>query len=99
MILFIESEKEITFIMKFILNDIYDQAGNNPKFIPVLFPHGKEDYVPSILKCSTIYKMPIDFNNLRRRVFQTEKYKLAPPPTVRPKITPKIIGAKKGFFK
>ena len=85
--------------MKFILNEIYDLAGNNPKFIPVLFPHGKEDFVPSVLKSATIYKMPVDFANLRRRVFGIEKYKLAPLPATRPKIAPKVIGAKKGFFR
>ncbi|XP_066910288.1 uncharacterized protein [Clytia hemisphaerica] len=91
--------KEVSFIMKFILNEIYDLAGNNPKFIPVLFPHGKEDFIPSVLKSATTYKMPVDFDNLRRRVFGIEKYKLAPLPATRPKIIPKVIGAKKGFFR
>jgi len=34
----------------------------------------------------------LDFDNLKRRVFGIEKYKLAPLPATRPKMKPKTIG-------
>lgn len=74
----LEKAKDISFIMNMILKEIYTAGGINAKFIPVLFPHGDEDIVPCILKCATIYKMGHDLDNLKRRVFKEEKYKLAP---------------------
>lgn len=83
--------------MNIILKEIYEAGGINAKFVPVLF-HGTEAVVPSVLKCATMYKMPHDFDNLKRRVFKEEKYKLAPMPSKRPKITPKVIGSGNGLL-
>jgi SEFIR domain. len=91
-IFYLDNGKEVSFISKFILREIFENSGNNPKYIPVLLPHSYEYHVPSILKNSTIYKMPLDFDNLKRRVFGIEKYKLAPLPATRPKMKPKTIG-------
>lgn len=94
-----DSAKEVAFTMNHILKEIFENAGKNGKFIPVLMPHGKEEDVPLILKGSTIYKMKTDFNDLRRRVFGIEKYKLAPLPATRPNMKPKIIGSGNGLLK
>ena len=64
--------------MKLILDEIYVNGGANAKYIPVLMPKSTEENVPFILKCSTIYKLRQDYDNLVRRVQGIEKYKLAP---------------------
>lgn len=94
-----EKVKEVSFIMKLILDDIFDKAGVNAKYIPVLMPKHNEEHVPRILQGSTIYRMPIDYEDLKRRVFKVEKYKLAPMPARRPNLKPKEIGNGFGLLK
>ena len=73
----LENAKDVSFIMKLILDDIYANSGLNAKYIPVLLPKSKEDHVPFVLRGSTIYRAVDDFQDLLRRVFKVEKYKIA----------------------
>ena len=78
--------------MKLILDEIYVNAGVNAKYIPVLLPRNTDDNVPMVLKGSTIYKIPQDYEDLERRVFKVEKYKIAPLAKKKPLLEPKEIG-------
>jgi len=69
-----EHFKELLFVRRQILNDIYNQPANVNKYIPILLPSNKESYVPKYLKCSKIYHMPEHKQNLCRRIFQFEKH-------------------------
>ena len=86
--LFLEKAKEVSFVMKLILDDIYINAGMNAKYIPVLLPKSSVDDVPFILRGSTIYRMPQDYEDIERRVFKVEKYKISPVACKKPNLKP-----------
>ena len=77
-VLDLDRKREVNFVMKLILNEIYDKGGSNAKFIPILFAHCTEFDIPSVLRCASSYKMPHDLPNLVRRMKNLEKYKLQP---------------------
>ena len=86
--------------MKLVLDEIYGRGGLNGKFIPILLAkQGRVEHVPFILKASTIYKIPVEYDDLKRRIKGVEKYKLDPVNRKRPELQPINISDALGLLK
>ena len=73
-------DKKAKFILKLMLDFIYEHGPYNSKYIPILLPDSIRDHIPFVLKGSTSYDMSRKdyFDDLLRRIFKQEKYELAP---------------------
>lgn len=75
--------------------ELYDDAPNNNKFIPVLFDGATADDVPKPLRPYTRYRFPTDYTDILRHVTNQPSIVLPPvgplrvlPPTIAPAIAP-----------
>lgn len=85
-----EQGRKAMFILKLILDFVYENGPYNSKYIPVLLPDTQRKHVPFVLRGSQSYDMnKKEFNDdLVRRIFKIEKYVLSELPKTRPKLKP-----------
>ncbi|XP_065646402.1 uncharacterized protein LOC100205192 isoform X2 [Hydra vulgaris] len=88
-----EKSKEISFVSKLILNDIFARK-NLSKYIPILLPNlCNVDSIPLVLQGATKYKFPEERNKLINRILKRENFVLP----VMPKKNVSVVNTKTLF--
>ena len=61
-----------------ILQELYDAATHNLKFIPIIFPDASQTDIPKVLRGSMWYQLPSEYESLYRRI--TNQPEVSPDP-------------------
>ena len=74
-----ESHKELMFCLHYILKDIFRNKGVNRRYIPILTEETQNKFIPKILLSPKRYMVPLETEELVRRILSVENFAL---PTV-----------------
>lgn len=86
-----QSHKELMFCLHYILKDVFRRNGINRKYIPMLTDKTQSSFIPKALISTKRYTIPLEKEDLVRRIFGVENVELPSVPKERKKFFPRIV--------
>ena len=86
-----QSHKELMFCLHYIIKDIFRKVGVNKKYIPILTDKTQINSIPKALTSPKRYTIPLEKEDLVRRIFAVENFELPALPKEKKKFSPRLV--------
>ena len=86
-----QAHKELMFCLHYIIKDIFRKVGVNKKYIPILTDKTQINSIPKALTSPKRYTIPLEKEDLVRRIFAVENFELPALPKEKKKFSPRLV--------